>query len=225
MKNKAGLLLIFVGCLFVAISVYQFADQQFQRNNAKLEAEQLLGYISEKTDIPVAPAGIQETPAQEEADNAHIMTREQFNPEENEVIGILRIPKLDKELPILEGTDEDTLDKGVGHFITTAFPSDNEQILLSGHRDTVFTQFDQLAIGDSFIVELPYGTFEYVIKDTEIVDEDDTTVIRPMGEEVLTVTTCYPFLFVGNAPERYVIYAYPVAPTEEDETLVLETDS
>lgn len=214
MRNKAGLLLIIAGCLFVMISVYQYVNQQVQRNNALLEADKLLGHISEEPDVSKALVGVQETPPKEDT---QVMTRDEFNPAESEVIGILRIPKLDKQLPILEGTDEETLDKGVGHYVTTAFPSDNEQILLSGHRDTVFTQFDKLAVGDSFIVEMPYGTFEYVIENAEIVDEDDTSVIRPMGEEVLTVTTCYPFRFVGNAPQRYVIYAYPITPDDEQE--------
>ncbi|WP_010279154.1 class D sortase [Paenibacillus senegalensis] len=217
MRNKAGLLLFLAGCLFVAISIYQYVDQQIQRKHALQEADKLLGYISEGADASLALAGVVETPPEEEA----AMTREQFNPQENDVIGILRIPKLDKTLPILEGTDEETLDRGVGHFATTAFPTDNEQILLSGHRDTVFTQFDKLAVGDSFIVEMPYGSFEYVIKETEIVDEDDTSVIRPMGEEVLTVTTCYPFRFIGNAPQRYVIYAYPITPDEKQEATAM----
>lgn len=74
---------------------------------------------------------------------------------------------------------------------------------------------------DSFIVEMPYGTFEYVVENTEIVDEEETSVICPMGEEVLTITTCYPFRFMGNALQRYVIYAYPVTPDEEQEAIAM----
>lgn len=70
-------------------------------------------------------------------------------------------------------------------------------------------------------MEMPYGTFEYVIESTEIVDEGDTSVIRPIGKEVFTITTCYPFRFVGNAPQRYVIYAYPVTPDEEQEAIAM----
>lgn len=87
---------------------------------------------------------------------------------------------------------------------------DGEQIVLSGHRDTVFRDFGQLEIGDTFVVNMPYGTYEYAIRETEIVPEDDTSVIRKMGEEVLVVTTCYPFHMVGSAPERFVAYAYTV---------------
>lgn len=128
----------------------------------------------------------------------------------HDVIGLLEIPKIEAELPIIEGTDEEMLEQGVGHYSASVFPSDGEQILLSGHRDTVFRKFGDLAIGDRFIVKMPYGTFEYEIKHTEIVDKDDTSVIRSMEKEVLVVSTCYPFHFVGAAPDRYVVYAYPI---------------
>lgn len=61
------------------------------------------------------------------------------------------------------------------------------------------------------MVQMPYGEYTYEIRETEIVPEDDTSVIGEMGEEVLVVTTCYPFHFVGSAPDRFVAYAYPVS--------------
>ncbi|WP_436374995.1 class D sortase [Cytobacillus sp. BC1816] len=128
--------------------------------------------------------------------------------EQGEAIGILKIPRLKAELPIIEGTDEDELDKGVGHYSTTLFPGQPDQILLSGHRDTVFRSLGELEIGDIFQVSMPYGEFTYVITDSKIVDADDTTVIRSTApEEILTVSTCYPFSYVGNAPSRYILNA------------------
>lgn len=133
-----------------------------------------------------------------------------FQPEQHEAFGILHVPKLERSIGIVEGTDPDALDKGVGHVSSTVFPGQEEQIVLSGHRDTVFRNFEELEIGDRFIVEMPYGEYEYEVRDTEIVDADDTSVIRKMGEEVLVVTTCYPFNMLGSAPQRFVFYAYPV---------------
>lgn len=130
----------------------------------------------------------------------------------DDTIGIFYIPRLDREIPIIEGTDEDELAKGVGHFSGTGFPGQNKQILLSGHRDTVFRDFGELQDGDELHVKMKHGTFIYVIEDseTQIVSADDTTVIDSSREdEVLTVSTCYPFSFIGNAPDRYVIHAYP----------------
>lgn len=82
--------------------------------------------------------------------------------------------------------------------------------MLSGHRDTVFRQFDQLEDGDEFHIKMENGTFIYEIHDHTIVDANDTTVIDPnRTEEVLTVSTCYPFTYIGSAPDRYVLFAYP----------------
>ncbi|WHY62755.1 class D sortase [Cytobacillus firmus] len=128
--------------------------------------------------------------------------------EQGEAIGILKIPRLKAELPIIEGTDEDELEKGVGHYSTSVFPGQHDQILLSGHRDTVFRSLGELEIGDIFEVIMPYGEFTYEITDSKIVDADDTTVIRSTApNEILTVSTCYPFSYVGNAPSRYILNA------------------
>lgn len=135
---------------------------------------------------------------------------EQFDPEHGETVGILHIPRLDAELPIIEGTHEDDLERGVGHYKGTAYPLQDDQIVLSGHRDTVFRGMGELEIGDTFIVEMPYGEFTYEIVEFKIVDAEDRTIIRPTApDEVLTVTTCYPFHYVGNAPDRYIITALP----------------
>lgn len=127
-----------------------------------------------------------------------------------ETVGLLYIPRLDREIPIIEGTDEEELAEGVGHYKGTGFPGENKQILLSGHRDTVFRDFGKLEDGDEFHIRMKNGTFIYEIKDHEIVDANDETVIDfNRKDEYLTVSTCYPFSFVGSAPDRYVIYAYP----------------
>src|SRR5699024_5955368 len=109
---------------------------------------------------------------------------------EGDTIGVLYIPRLDRELPIIEGTDEDELAEGVGHFKDTGLPGENKQILLSGHRDTVFRQFGELENGDEFHIKMEHGTFIYQIDDSEIVEADNTTVIDPSREdEYLTVST------------------------------------
>lgn len=129
---------------------------------------------------------------------------------EGDTVGVFYIPRLDREIPIIEGTDEEELAEGVGHFTGTGYPGENRQILLSGHRDTVFRQFGELEDGDEFHVKMEHGTFIYEIRDHKIVDADDTTVIDPnRTDEVLTVSTCYPFSYIGSAPDRYVIFAYP----------------
>ncbi|WNS76381.1 class D sortase [Bacillus sp. DTU_2020_1000418_1_SI_GHA_SEK_038] len=126
-----------------------------------------------------------------------------------EVIGILEIPKLQVELPIVEGTSEYELEKGVGHYSSTALPGQPDQILLSGHRETVFRRLGDLRNGDVFHVIMPYGSFSYEITGSQIVEANDTTVIKSTAPtETLTVSTCYPFSYIGDAPYRYVLTAH-----------------
>jgi sortase A len=125
-----------------------------------------------------------------------------------DVIGMLTIPQLDAALPIIEGTQEDELKKGVGHVTESAMPGENDQIVLSGHRDTVFRKIGSLTIGDQFRVQMPKGEYVYEIAGTKIVEADDRTVIQStFPYEELVLTTCYPFSYIGNAPERYIITA------------------
>ncbi|CAG9621389.1 class D sortase [Sutcliffiella rhizosphaerae] len=134
-----------------------------------------------------------------------------FQPETGEVVGLLKIPRLEAELPIVEGTDPAELEKGVGHYKGSSFPGELGQIVFSGHRDTVFLRLGELEIGDKFYVFMPYGEYMYEIYDSKIVDEDDRTVITLQKEqEDLILTTCYPFTLTGAAPERYILYAKPV---------------
>lgn len=194
LKFLATIFLI-TGISLVIYSLAEIFQGEQEVQKARAEAEQLL---------------MQQPVLEEEK-----LTADDFQFEIGETIGLLYIPKLDRDLPIIEGTNPEELERGVGHYRGSAFPGQKDQIVLSGHRDTVFRNFDQLEIGDTFVLELPYGTFEYEIFETEIVPADDTTVIRSTApEEILTVTTCYPFYYIGNAPDRFIFYAKPVEQQE-----------
>ena len=190
-------LLIVVGIVFLAFGGSQWFSSNSAQNDATAEAQALIDERDNK---------FKET--DDEIDASEVA--KDFNPANGENVGILHIPKLNADLPIIEGTHEDELAKGVGHYSGTAYPLQNDQIVLSGHRDTVFRSMGELEIGDTLTLQLEYGDFTYEITETKIVDADDRTIIVPHDEEVLTLTTCYPFSFVGSAPDRYIIYAYPV---------------
>ena len=126
-------------------------------------------------------------------------------PVEGDNIGSLSIPVLKQKLPIFQGTGSKELKKGVGHFIQSVLPGEADNCVLSGHRDTVFAKLGKLKVGDQLITETSAGIFTYEIKLIRIVDKDDKTVIVPTDHAVLTLTTCFPFRFIGNAPYRYII--------------------
>jgi len=197
MRILAGLL-IAGGLFFLTFGGYQIFETSQAQKKTLAEAEERLE-IARKEKNKIDPV--------EEATK--------FDPGYGESIGKLLIPKLGAELPIVEGIDENDLAQGVGHYTGTAFPLQNDQIVLSGHRDTVFRGMGKLEIGDLFIVEMEYGKFTYEIVETFITDPDDRTVIVPHDEEILTVTTCYPFNFIGSAPQRYIVNALPVDVDED----------
>ncbi|MEN2768715.1 class D sortase [Ornithinibacillus xuwenensis] len=200
--KKIAIILLFFGIVLVSIGGVQLINTKKAQNQSLQEAQALLE-SSEK-----------QYPSDAQSNQYDITD---FNPEIGEKVGILHIPKLSEDLPIVEGTDEDELAVGVGHYKDSAFPTENDQIVLSGHRDTVFRRMGELELGDTLVVELPYGEFKYEIIQTEIVSADDKTVIRSTApDEVLTLTTCYPFTFIGNAPDRYIITAIPTTQNSDE---------
>lgn len=128
-------------------------------------------------------------------------------PKTGDKIGTLTIPALKLKLPIYEGTSDKQLNEGVGHFIQSVLPGADDNCVLSGHRTTVFAKLGKLKKGDKLIVQTLAGKFTYIIKRIRIVDKDDRTVIVPTENGVLTLSTCYPFRYVGSAPKRYILSA------------------
>jgi sortase A len=186
--KKLSYLLIVVGLCIVGYAGWQIVDTKMQTSTSLVEAKEIV-----------------ESPPSKEVYKEEDGT---YRPPIGEAVGILQIPKLNADLPIVEGTDPDDLEKGVGHYKGSYYPTENGQIVLSGHRDTVFRRAGELEIGDSLEIALPYGNFEYEITETKIVEPDDLSIITLQNEkEELILTTCYPFSYVGNAPQRYIIYA------------------
>jgi len=122
-------------------------------------------------------------------------------------IGILRIPKIQVEVPVLEGTDDLSLNRGVGRIAGTASPGQNGNIGIAGHRDGFFRGLKDVALGDTIELVTPTQTETYVIDRVVIVDPSDVSILGPRPHPSLTLVTCYPFYFVGSAPKRYIVQA------------------
>lgn len=126
--------------------------------------------------------------------------------------GRIEIPRLGVDALVAEGVDAATLRVAVGHVPDTAFPDELGNVALAGHRDTVFRPLRELQPGDSVTVTTPLGVFSYEVDQIRIVAPHETEVIAPVPERVLTLVTCYPFGYVGPAPQRYVVRARFVQP-------------
>ncbi|MDG5786707.1 class D sortase [Evansella sp. AB-P1] len=196
MRKWIGIVLILTSFFFLGIGGYQYFEMNSKQDEALRTAQSIVHSAQQD--------------ASERGDLESILR--DFEPDNGDAIGILSIPILDDEWPIVVGTSDEDLKAGVGHYIGTAFPGQGRQILLSGHRDTVFRNLGDLVVGDIIEVQMGYGTFKYEIHEEPfIVPADDRTVIDySIDEEVLTISTCYPFRFIGDAPDRYIINAKPV---------------
>lgn len=122
-------------------------------------------------------------------------------------LGVMRIPKVKIEAPILEGTDDLTLNRGVGHIAGTPGLGENGNVGLAGHRDGFFRGLKDIQVGDTIQVETRSANLTYVIDGVTIVDPSDVSVLQPRTHASLTLVTCYPFYFVGSAPSRFIVQA------------------
>jgi sortase A len=128
-------------------------------------------------------------------------------------IAILRISKIHVEVPVLEGTDSLSLNRGVGHVTGTANPDENGNMAIAGHRDGFFRGLKDTALGDAIEMATMRGTRTYIIDHIAVVDPGDVSVLKSRSHASLTLITCYPFYFIGSAPKRYIVQASIAGPS------------
>jgi sortase A len=127
--------------------------------------------------------------------------------ERGDVIGRVDVARLGVSVAIVEGADEGDLAHAAGHLIGTAFPGQPGNAAIAAHRDTFFRPLQKIRPNDTIRVTTPEGDFRYRVAWTRIVKPDDVAVLRPDGKQELTLITCYPFYYVGEAPERFIVRA------------------
>ncbi len=125
----------------------------------------------------------------------------------DDVLGRIEIPRLGVKVAILEGTDPGTLRLGVGHIAGTALPGEPGNIGIAGHRDTYFRALRDIRADDEIQIQTATGLSRYVVDSIQIVAPGDAEVLAPSAGSAITLVTCYPFYFIGAAPERFVVHA------------------
>lgn len=207
---------ILLGAGLFAVNVYQYSKGYFAYKT--ISADEWTGdeerdpsstEVDDPADVNAQPDRYDILSEMKQEEQILYPTR----PEAGDEIGKLYIPKLKAVLPVFEGTEDKELDKGVGHFAESVLPGESDNCVLSGHRDTVFRKLGDIGKGDLLIVKTSAGEFRYRVSKVRIVDADDRTVIVPKPRATLTVSTCYPFDYIGSAPKRYILVAYLVDKT------------
>jgi sortase A len=131
-----------------------------------------------------------------------------YTPSHGDLIGRIAVPRLGLTAIVFEGTDDEVLHRGVGHLTGSALPDQPGNVVLAGHRDSFFRDLRNIRKGDVIdVTTAEFGARRYEVESTEIVEPTQTSVEAPTRTPTLTLITCYPFNYVGNAPQRFIIRA------------------
>jgi sortase A len=127
------------------------------------------------------------------------------------LVGRIQIPRIGLSAMIVEGDDARTLRRAVGHIPGTALPDEPGNVVLAGHRDTFFRPLQNARKNDEIVLTTADGIYRYRIGSIRVVGPNDTRVLRSSDEPILTLVTCYPFSYIGAAPQRFVVQAFRIS--------------
>jgi sortase A len=122
-------------------------------------------------------------------------------------LAVLSVRRLRLDVPVFNGSDEITLNRGAGRILGTAMPGEQGNIGIAGHRDGFFRGLKDVQVGDQIELAVQQHKFVYTVDDIKVVEPHDASVLQPRTRPSLTLVTCYPFYFIGAAPQRYIVQA------------------
>jgi sortase A len=124
------------------------------------------------------------------------------------MVGRLTIPRLDLQVMVVEGAEQGELGHAAGHIENTALPGAHGNVGIAGHRDSYFEPLKNIRKNDTIYFQTPQGEYRYHVVSTEIVRPNNVGVLAPQrGQDSLTLVTCYPFTYIGLAPNRFIVKA------------------
>jgi sortase A len=131
-----------------------------------------------------------------------------IKPRVGSIIGKIWIPRLGITAIVDEGINHKTLSLSVGHIPSTALPGESGNIGIAGHRDTFFRSLRHIQREDIITLTTLRGEYRYRVVSIKVVGPYDLTVLESDGgNQILTLVTCYPFYYVGSAPDRFIVRA------------------
>ena len=123
------------------------------------------------------------------------------------VIGKVQIPRIGLSAVVVQGDSQEVLSRAVGHIPGTALPGQSGNIVIAGHRDSFFRSLRKVHPGDRIVLETPGASYDYEVESMSVVSPTDLSVIQDSRQRQLTLITCYPFSWVGSAPNRFIVRA------------------
>jgi sortase A len=168
-------------CGFILIDAWNFQRTERRQLERVLPALQEAGYATPPKNPPPAVKG--------------------------DLIGLIKVPRLGLSVIVVEGTSARILRRAAGHIPGTALPGQPGNVGISGHRDTFFQPLEKIRPDDIITLTTLFGEYRYRVVSTKVVNPYDVTVLKSGRKEILTLVTCFPFYFVGPAPDRFIVRA------------------
>jgi len=221
-------LLFLIGIACLGTWLYAFVDARLFEMRQERRLEEAIRQRSAAAARTAAPAPAAETDAlgsfrrpAKTADERERVKREEEDEEElpelasgdlgeGDLIGRIKIRRVGVSALILQGVGNKTLRRGVGHVPGTPLPESGGNVGLAGHRDSFFRGLKDIRKDDTIELTTLEGTFKYQVDWTEVVSPEDTGVLADEGAPALTLVTCYPFHYVGSAPQRFIVRAHRI---------------
>jgi sortase A len=128
-------------------------------------------------------------------------------PQDGAVLGELEVPRLGLSVMVVEGVKDGDLNSAAGHIPGTALPGQPGNVGIAGHRDTFFRPLRAIQQNDMMILSTLRGAYRYRVVSLSVARPEDVQVLSPTQHDSLTLVTCFPFDYVGSAPERFIVRA------------------
>ena len=186
-------LLLTAGTIALVVCAVVVGDAMVAQRSARTTLD--LASIADRPIWPPAPAPVTARPPADVA------------PAAGAPVAALSIPRVELSAVVLHGSDARTLRRGPGHLEHTPLPGEPGNVVIAGHRDSFFWPLRLIRLGDDIVLETTGGRFHYRVTAVGVVKPNDVSVLAGTDDATLTLITCYPFLLVGPAPDRFVVRA------------------
>jgi sortase A len=195
-----------VGVVFLGIFFTHYVAEEAKRNNDLAAFKATLTDPAPAAELPADRTDA--TPEQALWSEGRIEAFEKsLSQPTSDVLGILEIPRLDLEVPVYDGASDLHMDRGAARIEGTAMPGEPGNFGVAGHRDGYFRVLKDIELGDEIKITTAQGLESYVVQELSIVEPTAIEVLDPTDQQSITLVTCYPFYFVGHAPERFIVRA------------------
>lgn len=197
--------------VLLAAGVAMLAAYFGARAHGDAERREAIARFEHAEPIPVPLAATTlATPSPDQSDWSDARRAAYAASDPGRTLAVLRIDAVALEVPVFAGTGERDLNRGAGHIEGTAAPGAPGNVGIAAHRDGWFRALEHVAVGDDVELVTRDGRRRYRVTELTVVEPSEVSVLAPTEDAALTLVTCYPFYFVGSAPQRYIVRAVAI---------------